>query len=234
MIRAVLFDLEGPIASITEDKLALGLAEKQAAFLAEMELQTDPKRLYRETLDILQDIELKSAKDDPKANTVLFFWQSLLRKHYAVREEKIALAMAKKTIDAVIAISRPHSDVLPALKLLRDSGVKLAVIDPMEKEYISSYLAAHRLDKFFDVSVSGSEVTLVYPAPDLLAHAANLLGIPAGQCLTVSNKPECLEGARKAGMATCWVERGRNEFLRGKADFQHKNLERLAELVKAE
>jgi HAD superfamily hydrolase (TIGR01509 family) len=93
-------------------------------------------------------------------------------------------------------------DLVNALK----GRIPLVVCSSSILPWVEAALAKIGLLDAFDHIVSGSDVRLGKPAPDIYLVAAGRAGVPPSRCLAIEDAPAGIESASAAGM-TCWAIR---------------------------
>lgn len=91
------------------------------------------------------------------------------------------------------------------LKYLKESGVKTAVASSSSLDLIINNLKVARIDSYFDVVVSGRQVTCGKPAPDIFLLAASKLGLKAEDCYVLEDAPNGVYAGVRAGCSTIMV-----------------------------
>lgn len=91
-----------------------------------------------------------------------------------------------------------------ALRLARDSGLRTGLVTSTHRALVERALDSIGRE-FFDITVCGDEVTATKPAPDPYLIAAELLDVPATQCLAVEDSPTGAASAEAAGCAVLVV-----------------------------
>lgn len=91
------------------------------------------------------------------------------------------------------------------LEYLGARGVKLAVASSTGRERILSNLRAARLDRFFDVVVSGQQVERGKPEPDIFLFAAREIGCPPEDCYVFEDSVNGVRAGMAAGCVTVMV-----------------------------
>jgi len=99
---------------------------------------------------------------------------------------------------------RLFPDALPALSLLRSSGLRLAIVTNASAE-AASVVDALGLRPVVDDVFASCEAGLL--KPDLLGVALRSLGVEASDATLVDDEPAQLEGAARLGIATIFVRR---------------------------
>jgi HAD superfamily hydrolase (TIGR01509 family) len=90
------------------------------------------------------------------------------------------------------------------LRTVREAGLPTALVTNSLRRITE--LALDGIGReFFDVSVCGDEVAAGKPAPDPYLRAAQLLGVPIGECVAVEDSPNGALAAERAGAAVLVV-----------------------------
>lgn len=97
------------------------------------------------------------------------------------------------------------SGVTKLLEYLREKGVKMAVASGSPLESIKSNLKVAKIDSYFDVVVSGEQVSYGKPAPDIFLLAAKELRLEPAACYVFEDAPSGVYAAVKAGCTTVMV-----------------------------
>jgi HAD superfamily hydrolase (TIGR01509 family) len=111
--------------------------------------------------------------------------------------------------DAVLEVlSQPHlpeAGVLALIASARDLGMRLALASSSRRLWIDATLRSIGLSDAFEVIVSGDDVSLGKPDPEIYLLAASRLGIPPERCLAIEDAPKGVQSARQAGMTVIGV-----------------------------
>jgi HAD superfamily hydrolase (TIGR01509 family) len=99
---------------------------------------------------------------------------------------------------------RPMPGIPDVLVKLEKAGYRLALASSAEPEVIAANTRALDIARFFEIAVSGTEVTRGKPAPDVFLETARRLGLAPAGCLVVEDSRNGLLAAKAAGM-TCAV-----------------------------
>lgn len=93
-----------------------------------------------------------------------------------------------------------YPDAAPALRALRDKGLRLAICSNWEWD-LSSFVAQAGLAGLVDVEVTSAQAGWRKPHPGIYAHTLDLLGIDARDAAFVGDTWDAdVEGPRAAGM----------------------------------
>jgi HAD superfamily hydrolase (TIGR01509 family) len=105
----------------------------------------------------------------------------------------------------------PESAVLAALDRLAAAGLRLALVTNGGGRTQRAKLAAAGIEtgRFACVLISG-ELGVAKPDPRIFARAARALELEAGELIMIGDSPSHdIDGAARAGLASCWIARGR-------------------------
>lgn len=89
---------------------------------------------------------------------------------------------------------------MSVLEELRKMNVRLALATSSVSASARPFLDRHQLTQFFDVIVTGDEIFLGKPAPDIYLHTAKKLGVAANECLVIEDSLSGIAAARAANM----------------------------------
>ena len=109
-----------------------------------------------------------------------------------------------RTYEIYLQIIRGRLEALPGavdfISKCRVLDLKLAVATSADRIKLDGNLKEIELPPdTFDVCVTGTDVHHKKPHPEIFLHAAQELGLPAGQCLVVEDAPNGVRAARAAG-----------------------------------
>jgi putative hydrolase of the HAD superfamily len=186
-LRGLLVDLDGTL--VDRDEALRGWLRRRAGLSG------------RELDELL-------AIDAAESGLLAEFAIALLRARPGLARDPFALA--RRIRDELPAELRPDPAIARALDRLAGSGLRLALISnggPGQRRKLEH--ARLPLDRFAAIVIS-SEVGLAKPDPRIFALALQRLGLESDEVLMVGDSPEHdIAGARAAGIASCWIGRGR-------------------------
>ena len=182
MIKAIIFDVDGTLL--------------------------DTERIYIKTwkeagtlfgYEITDDIMLRTRAINRQMAIAVF--QEALGKEFdydLVRKERIRLS--EECIHAMTPeeLLLPH--VAETLKALADQNLPMAVASSSSYRETVDHLDHVNLLSYFKAVVGGDMVTKGKPNPDIFLKAAELMGVPAADCLVVGDTPADVLAAHGAGM----------------------------------
>lgn len=110
--------------------------------------------------------------------------------------------------------------LLSSLKLLKENNYKLAVASSGARRYVGLVLEKFNIKKYFDIVITGDDVKLGKPNPEVFLLASEKLGFKPSECLVFEDATNGIMAAKAAG-AICIAIENRNvptqDF--SKADF---------------
>jgi len=129
----------------------------------------------------------------------------------------------------------PHPDVVPGLRGLADAGCRIATLSNGSSAVARALLdgtgADEVVEAYLDVADAGAW------KPDARAYRSALatLSVDAGRAMLVAVHPWDIEGARRAGLRTAWINRTGADYPDhlGRADVEAASFVELAEMLGA-
>jgi 2-haloacid dehalogenase len=120
--------------------------------------------------------------------------------------------LSPEQVDYIVAGMRelpPHADVEPALKILRDGGIRISALTNGAPDVIESMFDRGGIGQYFEQVITTSELQSWKPTEAVYRLAATKLGLePDRVCLVAAHAWDC-HGAKRAGLMAGWV--GRHE-----------------------
>ena len=102
------------------------------------------------------------------------------------------------------------SDVRQTLELLKNSGLKLAILSADSPKGVEEFVVNHRLQNYIDLTM-GSDNKLFKPNPELYKQACNILNVSPKQTLMVGDSQVDIQMAQSADAAgTIGINRYKN------------------------
>ena len=186
-IKAVIFDLDGVIVT-TDDchyRAWKAMADDEGIYF-DRKINDRLRGVSRmASLDIVLERATREYSDD----------------------EKIALAKKKNDIYVSLIQQLTEADILSGvmqnLEALKNSGIKIAIGSSSKNTPI--ILERIGLSTYFDAVSDGNNITKSKPDPEVFVKAADMLGIPYGECMIVEDADAGIEAGRAAGMKTLAV-----------------------------
>ena len=187
MIKAVIFDLDGVIVS-TDD-----------CHYEAWKKMADEEGIY---FDKTINNRLRGVSRMESLEIVL----ERAEKEYS-EDEKLALAERKNGYYKEFITKLTPADILPGamntLEELKANGIKVAIGSSSKNTPV--ILKQIGLSDYFDAVSDGNNITNSKPDPEVFLKAADMLGIPYGECMIVEDADAGIEAGKRAGMKTLSV-----------------------------
>jgi len=103
------------------------------------------------------------------------------------------------TVDQVHLHCKPIFVHEYALSSLKAQGYKLGVASNAVRSTVELMMQKSNLSAYLDVTLSNEDVARGKPHPEIYLKAAEMLGVPPGQCLVVEDNPHGVKAAEAAG-----------------------------------
>lgn len=107
--------------------------------------------------------------------------------------------------------ARVFDGVIDGLKLMRDMGLKLAVVTNKPTEFTLPLLQRTGLAGFFGLVVCGDTCARRKPDPDQVLHACEVLGVAPREAVMIGDSLNDTQAGRSAGTAVLALPYGYNE-----------------------
>jgi HAD superfamily hydrolase (TIGR01509 family) len=145
-----------------------------------------------------EDVGLKFADYIGRSDNEL--WIDFVAKHKPKQSVDELLEMKRQRVIEIIRAERPlFNGLVPLVRKLAQC-YRLAVASGSERAVIEEVLNLEALHRFFQVVVSGSEVSRGKPAPDIFLRTAKLLGVLPKDCCVIEDSKPGVAAAMAAGM----------------------------------
>ena len=220
MIKAVLFDLDNTLIDFMKMKRIACEEAVDAMIDAGLAL---PKK---KALDLLYSLYEREGLEDPR------IFQKFLKKVTGVVDyKKLAYAIVAYR-QARAGFLHPYPRAKRVLIGLKEKGMKLGIVSDAPKLKAWIRLVNMRIDDFFDVVVALEDTGRLKPSRMPFRAALKELGVRAGECLMVGDRPNRdMKGAHALGMKTCFARYGYEGNVRGKWDYEIDSIEELLKIV---
>jgi putative hydrolase of the HAD superfamily len=106
--------------------------------------------------------------------------------------------------EAFAVAYKPRQEMFSLAGRLRKSGCKTAILSNTEMPVVQ-IINKQKYDSF-DVTVLSCLEGMIKPGREIYDLAVNRLGVSAGKALFIDDKPENVEGAKRAGLQTIFFE----------------------------
>ncbi len=105
-----------------------------------------------------------------------------------------------------------RTELMPGARELLErchlAGMKLALVTNKPEGFSRTILDHFGFSDWFGAVVGGDTGPERKPAPDMILHAADLLGVPAGDCVMVGDSPADIDSAKNARIPSIAVRGG--------------------------
>lgn len=221
-LKGALFDLDDTL--IDWSGVEFGWRELETRHLANVLDFLEQKRLKRQ-VDLGQLVDLYSqrtreawtqARKDLRAPNMPDILMSALAEVGVAGADLYRREILEAYDWNVVPGTVVFSDVPPALKILRDSGVKLGIVtnasQPMSLR--DNELRTHGLIEFFpDCRLAAADIGYLKPHPRIFAEALSRMGTAPAETIFVGDNPVAdIGGALEAGMRAVLRLTGRADF----------------------
>lgn len=95
---------------------------------------------------------------------------------------------------------------LEFLEECKRRDIKLGIATSNSRELVENVMQARKIQKYFQVIVTGSEIIHGKPAPDIYLTVAKALEADCCDCLVFEDIPAGITAAKRAGMKVCAVK----------------------------
>ena len=100
-----------------------------------------------------------------------------------------------------------HADVRAGLPALAATGVRIATLSNGAASVAHGLLERAGLAEHVEQTLSVEDAGIWKPARAAYAHGCDRMGVAPGAAMLVAVHPWDLDGAARAGLRTCWVDR---------------------------
>jgi len=91
------------------------------------------------------------------------------------------------------------------LDMLKESGLKIAIASSNHEEQVRQILIANNISDFFDTIVTGTQVQVLKPAPDVYLKVIENLGIKRTEAIAFEDSSTGVYAAKTAGIRVVYV-----------------------------
>jgi len=106
--------------------------------------------------------------------------------------------------DAFAVAYKPRPEMVTLVSNLRKAGCKTAILSNTEMPVVK--IIDKQICDYMDVTVLSCLEGIAKPGREIYDLTLNRLGIPARQAIFIDDKPENIEGAKRAGLKTIFFE----------------------------
>ncbi len=194
--RVIAFDLDGTLVDTAPDIYA---ASNRA--LAAMELEP------------VSEIQVRTWI----GNGMDKLAQRLLARKFEVEQvdESTYQALRKQLLafyyEYVCVDSKLYDDVIHTLEQLKEAGFALAVVTNKNRDFTLPLIDKLGIASFFELVISGDDVTVKKPDPEALNRVVEHFGIKVNELLMVGDSENDIIAAHRAGCDAVAIDGGYNQ-----------------------
>lgn len=195
MIRAILFDVGGPLEDTKQ------LDDRADALIVDL--------FRRETVHV-QPADYLAAETEVLASRAPDFWRGVIWQ-LAGRSPALAHTVWTRFAQTRGADSKgvARDGMIELIASLRASGIGLVALDDAPRD-LGARIDALGYGALFDAAISAAALGTAKPDPRLFLVAAEACGAAPGECLVIGDRIDLdMAPARRLGMATIWLRVGR-------------------------
>jgi phosphoglycolate phosphatase len=194
-VKAVMIDLDGTLLDTAADLAAAANSMLRELGKSEQPLETIQSYIGKGIQKLVKRSLTGSLDGEPDVK--------LFERAMPIYEREYARTLCVNT--------RPYPGVLDGLKILRETGFRLACVTNKAEAFTLPLLQATGLAEYFDITLSGDSLPRKKPDPMPLLHACSHFGILPSEMLLIGDSLNDAEAARAAGCHIFCVPYGYNE-----------------------
>lgn len=169
----------------------------------------DTERIYQQTWhELAQEhrVELGAGFLKTISGTNGERMRRVVEEYYQVPDGTAVVEECMKRMQKKLSQHVPVKDgVREILEFFRERGVRMAVASSSFPRQIEANLRGAGLREYFDAVVSGTEVKLGKPAPDIFLRAAERIGCRPGDCFVFEDSENGVRAGHAAGCITVMI-----------------------------
>ncbi|ETT32700.1 haloacid dehalogenase [Paenibacillus sp. FSL R5-192] len=130
-------------------------------------------------------------------------WQQVLEKHQLTATLEEIFAYHQHNVMQTM-LAHPNLTAMPSverwLSWLHEQHIPIAVASSSPRALIDLIMDKTGLGQYFEVRMTGEEVTNGKPAPDIFLTTAEMIGASPSNCLVIEDSRNGVHAAKSAGM----------------------------------
>lgn len=95
---------------------------------------------------------------------------------------------------------KPVSGIIELLERIKKMEIPMAIASSSPRQFIEEVLGKIKIMNYFTLWLSGEEVALSKPEPDIFLKVAELLNVKPHECLVIEDSTSGIIAAKRAGM----------------------------------
>ncbi len=212
MEKVFIFDMDGVIINSEpmHDLVDLKVA-------SEFKIQLDRNRLQRYVGMRAKDV-----------------WKSIINEDqlHLTADQLVLIADDRKVKFIEESDFQPINGIVELLQVLKKLNFRIALASSSPLVLIEAILNKFDIASYFEIKVSGDEVNLGKPAPDIYLESARRLKVSPNQCFVLEDSEHGIEAGNMAGMKTIgFINPGSGNQNLTKANFIVGSIEEVLELI---
>jgi beta-phosphoglucomutase family hydrolase len=149
-------------------------------------------------------IEVPDEEHNQYIGTTSYYMWEKIKSKYNLGQEIEALVSENRSSYLSYLTScetiEPIYGVKELIKSIHENNIELAVASSSPINVIETIIKLFKLEKYFDVLVTGDDVLKSKPFPDIFLLAAEKLGVKPEDCVVFEDSTHGVIAAKKAGM----------------------------------
>jgi pyrophosphatase PpaX len=153
------------------------------------------------------------------------------------RRDELVAEYRRHNWDVHDELISEYAGVDDMLEEIAGRGVPMGVVTSKSRRVAIRGIELFGLERFFEVIVCSDDLDVHKPDPGPILHAADLLDVPAHECVYVGDSPYDVRAARAAGthaVAVLWGVFGEDDVLEARPDYVLDRVEDVPCLLGAE
>ncbi len=212
-VEVVLFDMGGTLIEYPLPRWPTMIARSlRAAFRFVFRTQRD---LPPPAADVPPPDQASARRSPAGPDTALLHRATVgLRRVVRALSGRTLPRIAEVCARPILAEGRLYPETVPVLEALRDAGYRMGLVSNTPWG-TPDYLWEKQIDRFglsgfFEVRLFSSGIGFQKPDTRIFRAALRAMGASPEEALFVGDEPQAdIDGARRAGLATAWLVRGR-------------------------
>ena len=206
MIKNIFFDVDG---TIYEEKPAKVKAEAKIIKYIADKLNIEYFDVYETYKKSKKDIFSRDKNDPNRNNRTKWYEETLNRLECSSINPKELSKKYWNIIKENIELYEDFKLILPKLKTKYNLYVVTDELLEIQKEKLKILGV---IDSFKNI-ISSTQVNLIKPNPEIFEYALKVTKSNREETIMIGDNPyRDIEGAKKAGLKTCWFKRGKYEY----------------------
>lgn len=220
-IKAVLFDLDNTLIDFM--KLKRMCVENAVDAMINSGLEMGKEEALKTLFDIYSDLGIEYQE----------IFQEFSKRVLGYEDYPIMAAGINAYRKTKISYLKPYPHVVSTLTELSRRGIKLAIVTDAEKMQAWIRISALEIGHLLDIVVTFSDTGKKKPSTEPFKKALDELDIRAEECLFIGDHVERdIDGAKKAGMKTCYARYGFDGKIDSHADYEIDDIKELLDIVR--